>query len=37
VYVEPSYRAALTAFTNSAIVSSRPNSFGIGTGFNYRF
>jgi outer membrane scaffolding protein for murein synthesis (MipA/OmpV family) len=37
VYVVPSYRTALTPFTNSIIVSSRPNSFGIGTGFQYRF
>jgi hypothetical protein len=37
VYVEPSYRTALTPFTNSLIVSSRPNAFGIGTGFQYRF
>jgi hypothetical protein len=37
VYVEPNYRTALTPFTNSLIVTSRPNSFGIGTGFQYRF
>lgn len=37
VYLQPSYRTALNSITNSALVSSRPNSFGIGTGFQYRF
>jgi hypothetical protein len=37
VYLTPSYRTALTSFTNSLTVSSRPNAFGIGTGFQYRF
>jgi hypothetical protein len=37
VYLQPSYRTALNSITHSALVSSRPNAFGIGTGFQYRF
>lgn len=36
-YIEPSYRSAITSFTKSGSVKSMPNSFGIGTGFQYRF
>jgi hypothetical protein len=37
LYIEPSYRSALTSFTKSDAVRSMPNAFGIGTGFQYRF
>ncbi|QHT71566.1 hypothetical protein GXP67_35330 [Rhodocytophaga rosea] len=37
VYVEPSYRTALSSFTKSDEIRSLPNSFGVGTGFQYRF
>lgn len=37
IYLQPSYRTALNSVTNSALVSSKPNAFGIGTGFQYRF
>lgn len=37
VYVEPSYRAALSSFTRSAEVKSLPNTFGVGTGLQYKF
>jgi hypothetical protein len=37
IYLQPNYRTALNSVTNSALVSSKPNAFGIGTGFQYRF
>jgi hypothetical protein len=37
VYVEPSYRTALSSFTRSDEIRSLPNSFGVGTGLQYRF
>jgi hypothetical protein len=37
VFVEPSYRRAVTSFTNSAIVRSMPYNFGVGTGLQYQF
>ena len=37
VYVEPSYRTALSSFTRSEEIRSLPNSFGVGTGVQYRF
>lgn len=37
VFLEPSYRTALTSFTKSATVRSLPSAFGIGTGFQLTF
>jgi hypothetical protein len=37
IFLEPSYRTALTSFTKSYIVKSLPSAFGIGTGFQFRF
>lgn len=36
-FLEPGYRLALTPFTRSSLVKSKPDSFGIGTGIQYRF
>ncbi len=37
IFIEPSYRQALTSFTTSKQLESYPNWWGIGTGFQYRF
>ncbi len=37
VFLEPSYRTAVTSFTNMDILQSRPSLFGIGTGLQMRF
>jgi hypothetical protein len=37
VFFEPSYRTAVTSFTNMDVLQSRPSLFGIGTGLQMRF
>lgn len=37
VFLEPSYRAAVTSFTNTEALQSHPSLFGVGTGLQMRF
>ena len=37
VFLEPSYRTALTSFTNTPALQSRPALFGVGTGLQMLF
>jgi hypothetical protein len=37
VFVEPSYRTAVTSFTNTPALQSRPSLFGVGTGLQMLF
>jgi hypothetical protein len=37
VFLEPSYRAAITSFTNTDALQSRPSLFSVGTGLQMRF
>lgn len=37
VFVEPSYRTALTSYTNTPALQSRPALFGVGTGLQMLF
>ncbi len=37
VFLEPSYRTALTSFTNTPALQSRPSLFGVGTGLQMLF
>jgi hypothetical protein len=37
VFVEPSYRAAVTSYTNTPALQSRPALFGVGTGLQMLF
>ncbi len=36
-FVEPSYRTAMTSFTNTPALQSRPSLFGVGTGLQMLF
>jgi hypothetical protein len=36
-FLEPSYRAAITSFTNTQTLQSRPSLFGVGTGLQMLF
>ena len=37
VFLEPSYRMAITSFTNTPALQSRPSLFGVGTGLQMLF
>jgi hypothetical protein len=37
VFMEPSYRTAVTSFTNTPALQSRPSLFGVGTGLQMLF
>ncbi len=37
IYLEPTYRQAITSFTTSSTLGSYPSWWGIGTGVQYRF
>jgi hypothetical protein len=37
VFLEPSYRTAITSFTNTPALQSRPSLFGVGTGLQMLF
>jgi hypothetical protein len=37
VYVEPSYRMAISSYTRTSTIISRPYAFGVGMGFQYHF
>ncbi len=37
IYLEPTYRRAITSFTTSSTLASYPSWWGVGTGVQYRF
>jgi chemotaxis protein histidine kinase CheA len=37
IYLEPTYRRAITSFTTSSTLDSFPSWWGVGTGIQYRF